>query len=77
MFIGLGSAFIVLQGSNAPGGLYGSVGAADLALSLETAVGDAVRGHPLLASLAAAALVGMAVLILARGRRRRQASRAG
>jgi cytochrome c biogenesis protein CcdA len=70
MFILLGVGFIVFQGSNALGGLYASVGAADLALRLETAIGDTVRGQPLIATGATAALVGLAALILVRGRRR-------
>ena len=38
MFIGLGLAFIVFQGSNALGGLYSAIGADDLSARLETAV---------------------------------------
>ena len=70
MFIVLGIGFVVSQGSNALGGLYAAVGAADLALSLETAIGDAVRGHPLIVSAMVAAVVGAGVLLLARRWRR-------
>ncbi|MEO7118888.1 MAG: cytochrome c biogenesis CcdA family protein [Candidatus Limnocylindrales bacterium] len=72
LFIGLGVAFIVLQGGNALGGLYAALGAADTALSLETAVRRLSADAPLiLASLIAAPfLLLLAVLRVSRRRRR-------
>ena len=58
LFIGLGLAFIVFEGSNALGGLYQAAGAADLALSIETGVADLAARSPLVLL----ALVGVPVV---------------
>jgi cytochrome c biogenesis protein CcdA len=58
LFMALGLAFIVFQGGNALGGLYETVGAADLALAVESAVRRLALGAPL-------ALVAIVVLPLA------------
>jgi cytochrome c biogenesis protein CcdA len=60
LFIGLGAAFIVFQGSNALGGLYAALGAADLALSIESAVHDLAERTPLLL----VAIVGLPIVVL-------------
>lgn len=48
LFIGLGTAFIAFQGSNALGGLYQSLGAADLSLAIESGVRGLADRSPLL-----------------------------
>jgi cytochrome c biogenesis protein CcdA len=48
LFIGLGLAFIVSQGSNTLSGLYQAVGAADLSLSIEIGVHRLAERAPLL-----------------------------
>lgn len=48
LFIGLGVAFIAFQGSNALGGLYQALGAADLALAVETEVSQLADRSPLI-----------------------------
>ncbi len=70
MFVALGIAFIAFQGSSALSGLYASVGAADLSLALETTIGDAARGHPLIASAAVVLGLATAVAVVARRRHR-------
>lgn len=67
LFIALGIAFIVFQGSNAFGGLYESFGASDLSLAIESAVRD---GAPLAAPIAFGLVAaGMAVIIIRRVRK--------
>ncbi len=56
VFIGLGVAFIVFQGSSALGGLYAEIGAAELAVSLEAVVAARLREHGWIVTLAIAAL---------------------
>jgi len=75
LFIGLGLAFIVFQGSNALTGVYESFGASDISAELEVAVGDAIRDNGELVAMAA--VLGLVVVgLLAIGaRRRRQARR--
>ncbi len=63
LFVGLGIAFIVFQGSNAFGGIYDAVGAADASLAIEAAVRDAA---PVAAPIAAAVLGLMLALAVAR-----------
>ncbi|MBF6605670.1 MAG: cytochrome c biogenesis protein CcdA [Chloroflexi bacterium] len=74
LFIGLGAAFIVFQGSNALGGLYAALGAADLALSIESGVRDLAVRTPLLlvaiVGLPMVALVAIAGRSLTRRKRR-------
>ncbi len=70
MFVLLGVAFIVFQGSSALSGLYASVGAADLSLTLEAWLEAATRSHPLLSAGAVLAGVGLVVLVVVRQRRR-------
>ena len=48
LFIGLGLAFIATEGSNALGGLYQAVGAADLSLAVEIGVHRLAERAPLL-----------------------------
>lgn len=64
LFIGLGAAFIVFQGSNALGGLYATLGAADLGLSIESAVHDLAERTPLLL-IAIVGLPTIAVVVIA------------
>ena len=64
LFIGLGAAFIAFQGSNALGGLYAALGAADLALSIESAVHDLAERTPLLL-IAIVGLPTIAVVVFA------------
>ncbi len=63
LFIVLGIAFIVFQGGNALGGLYASLGAADLALAIETSVREIATEAPLV--LAAVILAPIAAILLA------------
>ena len=70
MFIALGVAFVVLQGSSALSGLYARLGAADLSLSLETTIGELLRGHPLVARAAVALVYAILVVIVVRRVRR-------
>lgn len=57
VFVGLGLAFIVFQGSSALSGLYAELGAAELAISLETAVAALLRGNGLVVTLAVLAIL--------------------
>lgn len=60
MFVALGIAFIVFQGSSALGGLYADLGAAELALSVEAAVGALARGNGAIVTLG---LIGLALVV--------------
>jgi len=71
VFVGLGVAFIVFQGSSALSGLYADLGAADLAISLEAGIAGLIRGNGLVVTVAIVA----AVVLVARaalGARRRE-----
>ena len=57
MFIVLGLAFIVFQGSNAFSGVYESLGASDFSASLETALNDIVRSQGDLVAIGSLAVV--------------------
>ncbi len=70
VFIGLGVAFVAFQGSSALSGLYAELGAADLAISLESGVSTLIRGHGLIVTLAVVVVVGAAVGAALRSRRR-------
>lgn len=63
VFVGLGIAFIVFQGSSALSGLYANLGAAELAISLEAGVGALIRGNGLIATLALVVVIGLAVRV--------------
>jgi cytochrome c biogenesis protein CcdA len=71
VFVVLGIMFIVFQGSSGLSGLYASVGAADLAVSLEAGVGSLIRGHWAVTMLALGAAAGLALgaIIISRKRR--------
>lgn len=71
LFIGLGIAFIVFQGSNALSGLYAALGASDASTALESSVRAALSAAPLLAWALAAGLAGIAAFLWIRQRRRR------
>ncbi len=58
LFIGLGIAFIVFQGSNLLSGLYADAGAADLSLALETAV-RSIAASPLLSPVLVVVAIAM------------------
>jgi cytochrome c biogenesis protein CcdA len=73
MFIVLGIAFIVFQGSNALTGVYESFGASDISTELETAVSGAIRAQGGLVSALAIVLIAVAASTLLLRRRRRQA----
>jgi cytochrome c biogenesis protein CcdA len=63
LFIVLGLAFIAFQGGNALGSLYEAVGAADVALQLESRVRDLATSAPvLLAALVALPIAALAVI---------------
>ncbi len=69
LFIVLGVAFIAFQGGNAFGGLYETLGAADLALQIESGVRDLADRSPLLlVALVVVPVMGIGVLA-ARSRR--------
>jgi len=71
MFIGLGTAFIVFQGSNALTGVYESFGASDLSAELEITLGGILRDNGPLATVAVAlGLATTAALAVRRWRRR-------
>lgn len=64
LFIGLGIAFVVFQGSNLLSGLYADAGAADLSLTLETAVRSVASSAwavPVVVTIAAA-VIGLVIL---------------
>ena len=73
MFIVLGIAFIVFQGSNALTGVYESFGASDISTELETAVSGAIRAQGGLVSALAIVLIAVAASAVVLRRRRRQA----
>ncbi len=69
VFVALGLAFIVFQGSSALSGLYSDLGAADLALSLEANVTELIRANGLVVTLVlgtTVVLVGRAMFIARR-----------
>lgn len=70
VFIGLGIAFIVFQGSSALSGLYADLGAADLAISLETRIAALVRGNGLIVTIAIVAGAVLVARAALRARRR-------
>jgi cytochrome c biogenesis protein CcdA len=72
MFIVLGIAFIVFQGSNALTGVYESFGASDISTELETAVSGAIRAQGGLVSALAIVLIAVAASAVVLRRRRRQ-----
>lgn len=76
MFVLLGIAFIVFQGSNAFSGLYEQLGAPDLAASVETAFGGLVRSadDTLVIGLVALA-IGSVVIVASRSIRARHGNR--
>lgn len=61
LFIVLGVAFIAFQGGNALGSIYEAVGAADIALEVESRVRDLATSAPILL----AALVALPIAVLA------------
>jgi cytochrome c biogenesis protein CcdA len=75
LFIGLGFAFIVLQGGNALGGLYAAVGASDIALSIESAVRRLAIDAPILLAVLIAGPVLLIIGMLVIGRRRDRGAR--
>jgi len=66
MFIVLGFAFIVFQGSNAFSGLYESAGASDISADLEAALGGLIRSQGDLALVGLIAVVAVAVILAVR-----------
>ena len=70
LFIVLGVAFIVFQGSNAFGGLYAALGASDLALQIESGVRDLAVRAPLVLVLVVGVPVAGLVIAAARTLRR-------
>ena len=66
LFIVLGVAFIVFQGSNAFGGLYATLGASDLALQIESGVRDLAVQAPLVLVLVVGLPVAGLVIAAAR-----------
>jgi cytochrome c biogenesis protein CcdA len=74
LFIVLGIAFIMFQGGNALGGIYAALGAADLALAIETRVRELATDAPLaLVTIVAAPLILVLVLLNASRRGARDA----
>jgi cytochrome c biogenesis protein CcdA len=71
LFIGLGVAFIVFQGSNALGGAYQALGASDLALTIESGVRDLAARAPLALLLVVGVPLAAILIIAARMLRRR------
>jgi len=71
LFIGLGIAFIVFQGSNALGGVYAALGAADLAVTVESAIRDLAARAPLVLLLVVGAPLAGVLVVAVRARRRR------
>jgi len=71
LFIGLGIAFIAFQGSNALGGLYADLGAADLSLSIEAGIRDLAERAPLVLVAAVAVPLGLAIVLTGRTLRSR------
>ena len=69
LFIVLGAAFVAFQGGNAFGGVYAALGAADLALQIETGMRSLAEGSPLL--LAAIVVIPIVVIGLLAMRSRR------
>ncbi len=69
LFIVLGIAFIVFQGGNALGGLYESLGAADLALMVESGVRKLATDAPLALATIVLAPIALVVLLLVITRR--------
>lgn len=69
VFVGLGIAFIVFQGSSALSGVYAALGAAELTISLEAGVGALIRGNGVIATLALVVVIGLAVRVAVGGRR--------
>jgi cytochrome c biogenesis protein CcdA len=70
VFIGLGIAFIAFQGSSALSGLYAAVGAADLAITMESSVSALIRGNGGIVTIAViAALVVALAAALGHARR--------
>ena len=70
LFIVLGVAFIVFQGSNALSGLYAALGAPDLALQIESGVRDLAVQAPLVLVLVVGVPVAGLVIAAARTLRR-------
>jgi len=77
LFIVLGAAFVAFQGGNAFGGVYAALGAADLALQIESGVRSLAEGSPLL--LAAIVVIPLVVigLLAMRSRRATPSDRSG
>ena len=69
LFIVLGLAFIVFQGGNALGGVYDALGASDVALAIETAVGDLATDAPVVLAAIVAAPVALVLALLLAARR--------
>ena len=64
MFIVLGLAFIVFQGSNAFSGVYESFGASDFSAELESAFGDLIRsGGDMVGMATLAVILGLVALV--------------
>ena len=72
VFVGLGIAFIVFQGSSALSGVYASLGAADVAISLEAAVTALIRGNGLIAPVILVVALGWITVVVFRSRKRSQ-----
>ncbi|MCI0346644.1 MAG: cytochrome c biogenesis protein CcdA [Chloroflexi bacterium] len=70
VFVALGVAFIAFQGSSALSGLYADLGAADLAVSLESGAAALIRGNGPIVTLAIAVVAAAAVGAALRSRRR-------
>lgn len=74
LFVVLGLAFIAFQGGNALGAAYNAVGAADLALGIETWVRDVAIHAPLVLVTLVGVPVAIGVAIAVRGARRARAA---
>jgi len=66
MFIVLGFAFIVFQGSNAFSGVYESFGAADFSAELEATFGELMRSRGDLVSIGLAIVLGVVAIVAIR-----------
>ena len=74
MFVGLGIAFVVFQGSNALSGMYAAVGAADLSLRIENGVQEIAAKSPAILGLLLLSPL-LVALTVVRWRRWRAAAR--
>jgi hypothetical protein len=74
LFILLGLAFMAFQGGNAFGAAYDALGAADLALAIETWVRDLAIRAPLLLVTVVGVPVAVGVMVAVRAGRRARAA---